>query len=89
MSKTIYICWTKNIELPFRSDYEKLTGECISKPTRQNMPETHNLVGSGRILKEHMKILSEKYPDVTFSNSIPDDWQDYLPPELKEKNKIN
>ena len=61
---TIYIKWPRSIDKDFRTAYAQIVQETI-----QDTPITKGeiyVVGSGRITQEHIKIISQSFPDVQF-----------------------
>lgn len=83
-NKTTHIIWPKHIDQSFRQAYLDMTGELIRKPTRQNMAESHNLIGSLRVLPEHVKQLKAQFPDIDIHENMPSDWVDYVHPEMRD-----
>lgn len=66
---TIFVTWPQEIDDKFRSYYAELVQELIEdKPLNKG---THFFIGSSRITKEHIKVLSAAFPDLEFNEEQP------------------
>lgn len=64
----IFISWTDNDDVAFRSRYFSVVGEEV-----QEYPEVINgkhVIGSSRIKPEHVYTLQDEFPDVIFTESL-------------------